>query len=75
VGKATRQEIDAAQFRAEAVEPHTTKAGFLFFDIEDIRQPLVGSHVYISGVRGSNGEELFYFDIPLQSPSESAGQR
>ena len=73
LNKAVRQEIDAAQFRAEAVEAHSTKAGFLFFDIEDIREPLAGAHVYISGVKGSNSEELFYFDIPLQVPSAPPG--
>ena len=71
LNKSVRQEIDAAQFRAAAVEAHTTKAGFLFFDIEGIREPLAGAHVYISGVKGDKGEELFYFDIPI-SPSYGA---
>jgi hypothetical protein len=67
LNKTVRQEVDAAQFRAEAVEPHSTKAGFLFFDIEGVREPLAGAHVYVSGVKGNNGQELFYFDIPVQS--------
>jgi hypothetical protein len=65
VPKDARQEIDAARFSAAAVEPHTTRAGFLFFDIENIPDPLVGAHVYITGVRDGNGQELMFFDIPL----------
>ncbi len=30
------QEITSAIFAAEAVEPHTTKSGFLFFDIQNV---------------------------------------
>jgi hypothetical protein len=74
MGKAARQEVDAAQFRALAVEPHTTKAGFLFFDIQDIKEPLAGAHVYVSGVKGNNGQELFYFDIPVQGSSGAQAQ-
>jgi hypothetical protein len=65
VSKDARREIEAAQFRASAVEPHSTRAGFLFFDVENIREPLAGAHVYISGIKDANGQELIFFDIPL----------
>jgi hypothetical protein len=67
VSKDARREIEAAQFRAVAVEPHSTRAGFLFFDVESIREPLAGAHVYISGIKDAKGQELMFFDIPLDS--------
>jgi hypothetical protein len=65
VSKDARREIDAAQFRAMAVEPHSVRAGFLFFDVQDIREPMAGAHVYISGIKDAKGQELMFFDVPL----------
>jgi hypothetical protein len=65
VSKEVRGEIDAAQFQAVAVEPHSTEAGFLFFDVQDIAEPLAGAHLYIEGVRNADAQELFYFDVPV----------
>lgn len=59
------EEIAAANFAAEAVEPHTTKSGFLFFDVRDVKQPVDGSHIYLTGIRDAGGTELMYFEIPL----------
>ena len=66
------QELSKAVFIAEAVEPHTTKSGFLFFDIQDIKSPVVGGHIYLTGIRDSTGNELMYFEIPLIA-SNAAG--
>ena len=60
------QELSKAAFIAEAVEPHTTKSGFLFFDIQSIKNPLAGGgHIYLTGIRDSSGNELMYFEIPV----------
>jgi hypothetical protein len=59
------EEIVAANFAAQAVEPHTTKSGFLFFDIFNVKQPTQGAHVYLTGIRDANGNEMMYFDIPV----------
>ena len=64
-------EIMRAHFAAEAVEPHSTRSGFLFFDVENVQQPVAGAHIYLTGVRDSNGSELMYFEIPL-IPSNAA---
>jgi hypothetical protein len=64
--KGTREEIQSAQFAARAVEPHSTKAGFLFFDVSDISAPLAGAHFYLTGVRDAKGNELMYFEVPLE---------
>jgi len=66
VSQKTLDEIDAAQFQAKAVEPHSTQSGFLFFDVEDISTPLAGANLYLTGVRDANGHELMYFEIPLE---------
>ena len=65
------EEIVAANFTAEAVEPHTTKSGFLFFDIENVKTPVAGAHIYLTGIRDASGNELMYFDIPV-TPSNAA---
>jgi len=60
-----RDEIETAQFAAKAVEPHTTQSGFLFFDVEEVKEPLAGAHIYVSGVDDSKGTELMYFELAL----------
>jgi hypothetical protein len=72
--KAQKQydEILNANFAAAAVEPHTTKSGFLFFDVMNVKQPVAGSHLYLTGIRDAGGNELMYFEIPL-IPSNAAG--
>ena len=66
VSSGTQDEIDYLQFKARAVEAHSTQAGFLFFDTSGMSDPLAGSHIYISGLRNGDGQELFYFDLPLR---------
>lgn len=66
VNEKTRDEIQNAQFLARAVEPHSTQAGFLFFDVSDISTPLAGAHFYLSGAVNAKGNELMYFEIPLE---------
>jgi hypothetical protein len=66
VSGSTQDEIDYLQFKARAVEAHSTQAGFVFFDTSGMSDPLRGSHIYISGIRNGDGQELFYFDLPLR---------
>ncbi len=66
VNNKTRDEIQNAQFMARAVEPHSTQAGFLFFDVSGISTPLAGAHFYLSGAFNAKGQELMYFEIPLE---------
>jgi hypothetical protein len=67
------EEINRARFSAFAVEPHSTQAGFLFFDIDGVRNPVQGAHIYLTGMRDAGGSELMYFDIPVTG-SSSGGQ-
>ena len=66
VNRKTWDEIEQAQFGAKAVEPHSTARGFLFFDITDISNPLAGANFYLMGVRDAKGNELMYFEIPME---------
>jgi hypothetical protein len=66
VGKKALDEIDAAQFSAKAVEPHSTQSGFVFFDVSGIPSPLEGGRFYLTGLRDAKGNELLYFEIPFQ---------
>ena len=60
-------EIQSAPFKARAVEPRSTQAGFLFFDVSDIPSPLAGARFYLTGVKDSTGHDLMYFEIPLDN--------
>jgi len=66
VSRKTWDEIEQAQFGAKAVEPHSTARGFLFFDIADISNPLAGANFYLMGVRDAKGNELMFFEIPME---------
>jgi hypothetical protein len=48
------------------VEPHTTRAGFLFYDVSDLDHPLRGAKLHLrTRLRNADGKELFYFEIPF----------
>jgi len=66
VSPQTMEEIQRAQFAARAVEPHSTQSGFLFFDVSGISNPLAGARFYLTGVQDAKGNELMYFEIPME---------
>ncbi len=66
VNRKTWDEIEQSQFGAKAVEPHSTARGFLFFDVADISNPLAGANFYLMGVRDAKGNEMMYFEIPME---------
>jgi hypothetical protein len=66
VPKGALDELDQAMFKVKAVEPHATRAGFMFFDYSGLSNPLEGATLYITGIRDNNGSELMYFEIPLE---------
>src|ERR1700753_4207386 len=53
------------EYSAVAVEAHTTRAGFLFYDVEGLANPLAGAKLNLRMLRNAEGKELFYFEIPL----------
>jgi hypothetical protein len=67
LNKKDMDDIESARFAAKAVEPHSSQSGFLFFDVGDIRSPLAGANIDITGVADAKGAELLYFEIPIDS--------
>jgi hypothetical protein len=63
--KAIEQDFNTFEFQALVVEPHTTRAGFLFYDVSGLRQPLKGALLNLHKIKNSDGKELFYFEIPF----------
>jgi hypothetical protein len=62
-----QDEIERARFQARAVEPGNTQSGFAFFDVSDLDNPLEGATLFVTGVRDNGGNDLMYFEIPLQA--------
>ncbi|MGB8260072.1 MAG: hypothetical protein WCE75_06965 [Terracidiphilus sp.] len=67
--KASNAEVEADfndfEYQALVVEPHTTRAGFLFYDVSDYDRPLAGARLHLRKLRNADGAELFYFEIPF----------
>jgi hypothetical protein len=59
------QDFDTFEYQALVVEPHTTRAGFLFYDVSDLDHPLRGARLYLRVLRDADGNELFFFEIPF----------
>ncbi len=60
------QDFAEFEYAAIAVEPHTTRAGFLFYDMEGLGDnPLHGARLNLRELRNADGKELFYFEIPF----------
>lgn len=58
-------DFDQFEYNALAVEPHTTRAGFLFYDVSDLNNPLRGARLHLHALRNADGQDLFYFEIPF----------
>ncbi len=58
-------DFNTFEYAAVAVEAHTTRAGFLFYDVEGLANPLVGAKLNLRMLRNAEGKELFYFEIPF----------
>ncbi len=69
--KEIEQDFDTFEYSALAVEPHTTRAGFLFYDVSGLSDPLVGAKLLLRKLRDADGNELFYFEIPFKKYLQS----
>ena len=63
--KEIEQDFDTFEFQALVIEPHTTRAGFLFYDVSGIDHPLQGALLNLHEIKDADGKELFYFEIPF----------
>lgn len=65
------QDFDQFEYGALVVEPHTTRAGFLFYDVSQLDHPLKGAKLHLHELRDADGNELFYFEIPFDKYLQS----
>jgi hypothetical protein len=63
--KEIEEDFDTFEYQALVVEPHTTRAGFLFYDVSQLDDPLKGAKLHLHELRDASGNELFYFEIPF----------
>jgi hypothetical protein len=64
----TKIEADFNQFEYAAlvVEPHTTRAGFLWYDMSGLGDtPLHGAKLELRELKDADGQELWSFEIPF----------
>ena len=69
--KDIEQDFQTFEYGALVVEPHTTRAGFLFYDVSELDHPLEGSKLHLYKLRDADGHELFYFEIPFDKYVQS----
>jgi hypothetical protein len=63
--KEIEEDFNTFEYQALVVEPHTTRAGFLFYDVSQLDNPLRGAKLHLHKLRNADGSELFYFEIPF----------
>jgi len=63
--KEIEEDFDTFEYQALVVEPHSTRAGFLFYDVSGLDHPLEGAKLRLRELRNADGDELFYFEIPF----------
>ena len=69
--KEIEEDFNTFEYGALVVEPHTTRAGFLFYDVSQLDHPLKGAKLHLHMLRNADGGELFYFEIPFDKYLQS----
>ncbi len=66
IDKKIMQDDEDFGFRSTQVTPHSTMAGYLFYDVKDLDEPpLKGAEIYVKMIRFFGGKELFAFTLPF----------
>jgi hypothetical protein len=60
-----------ADFATLTVDPHSTQSGYLFFDVSDLQNELVGAKLLVRGINGPDNEPLFFFEAPFDKYLEA----
>lgn len=63
--KKIEQDFNTFEYQALVVNPHSTQAGFLFYNVSGLNHPLRGAHLYVREIRNADGKDLFSFEIPF----------
>lgn len=73
--KQIEDDFNTFEYQALAVEPHTTRAGFLFYVLGNANDPLKGADLYLYELRNASGQQLFPFQIPFDKYLQAKGKR
>jgi hypothetical protein len=73
--KNVEADFDTFEYQALVVEPHATRAGFLFYDVSQLDEPLKGAKINLHKLRNAEGNELFYFEIPFDKYLQSKSRQ
>lgn len=73
--QAIQDDFNTFEYKAIVVDPHSTQAGFLFYDVAGLSHPLQGAHLYVREIRNSDGKQLFYFEVPFDKYLQSKSSR
>ncbi|MGA3371767.1 MAG: hypothetical protein ABSC48_08415 [Terracidiphilus sp.] len=63
--KEIEEDFNIFEYSALVVEPHSTRAGFLFYDVSGLDHPLAGASLHLRKLLDADGKEFFYFEIPF----------
>ena len=63
--KQINNDFDTFGFQTLAVEAHTTRAGFLFYNIQGLSDPLKDAKLEVRELRDASGKDLFTFEVPF----------
>lgn len=66
IDKKITQDDDDFGFKGTTVAPHSTSAGYLFYDVEGLDDPpLKDAQIYVKMIHTANGKQLEAFSIPF----------
>ena len=63
--KQIEDDFNQFEYQALVVEPHTTRAGFLFYVLTSGSNPLRGADLYVNDLRSASGQQFFPFQVPF----------
>lgn len=60
------QDFNRYEYNAVSVAPHSTHAGFLWYNVSGMGgDPLRGASLVVEQIENADGQQLFYFRVPL----------
>jgi len=66
IDKKITQDDDDFGFKGTTVAPHSTSAGYLFYDVKDLDEPpLKDAQIFIKMIHTASGKQLEAFSIPF----------
>ena len=60
--KEIEEDFNTFEYQALVVEPHTTRAGFLWYDVSALDHPLKGAKLHLHKIRDADGQHFAHRD-------------